>query len=248
MRDINQLHPLLQVKVNELLELCKHNGISIKIGECVRTVAEQDALYAQGRSKPGAIVTNCAGATYSSMHQWGVAFDFFLNMDIDGDGQTNDDIYNNTTKIFEKVGKLGQSIGLEWGGSWKNKDLPHFQLADWGSTAKQLKNIYGTPQKFFATWTDTKVNQEQAQKKQVAAKNDYEPAEAYDKSIAGTYTITAKSGLRLRRGPSKDIITLMPKKSTVHCYGYFTQKDESWLLVTYGKYTGYCSKEYLAKK
>lgn len=156
MRDITQLHPILQQKANELIALCRKNGIEIKIGECLRTVAEQDALYAQGRTKPGNKVTNAKGSTYSSMHQWGVAFDFYLNMDVDGDGSKADDAFNNRTRLFNKVGALGVSIGLEWGGNWKSiVDLPHFQLPNWGSTATKLRNTYGTPEKFRATWGGT---------------------------------------------------------------------------------------------
>lgn len=156
MRDVTQLHPILQQKANQLIELCERNGIRIKIGECVRSVAEQDALYAQGRTKPGSIVTNAKGSSYSSMHQWGVAFDFFLDMDVDGDGSKSDDAFNNKTGLFNKVGALGKSIGLEWGGDWKSiVDLPHFQLPNWGSTATKLRNTYGTPEKFRATWGNT---------------------------------------------------------------------------------------------
>lgn len=154
MRDVTQLHPELQIKVGQLKALCEANGITIGISECLRTVAEQDALYAKGRTTGGSIVTNCKGSTYSSMHQWGVAFDFYLQVDVDGDGKTSDDAFNDSTGLFEKVGKLGQSIGLEWGGAWKSiKDKPHFQLPDWGSTASKLKKQYGTPEKFMATWT-----------------------------------------------------------------------------------------------
>lgn len=153
MRDISALHPTLIAKLNQLVELCNNNGITIGISECLRTVAEQDALYAKGRTAAGSIVTNCKGSSYSSMHQWGVAFDFYLKMDVDGDGQISDDSYNNSTKLFNKVGALGQSIGLEWGGSWTSPvDLPHFQLPDWGSTATKLKAQYGTPDKFIASW------------------------------------------------------------------------------------------------
>lgn len=152
-RDITQLHPRLQEIIPKLKAECEKNGIKIAISECLRTKKEQDDLYAQGRTKPGSIVTNCKGSTYSSMHQWGVAFDFYLAMDIDGDGKTSDDAFNNSKKTFEAVGKIGKSLGLEWGGDWKSiKDRPHFQLPDWGSTASKLKKLYGTPDKFFATW------------------------------------------------------------------------------------------------
>ena len=150
MRDIKALHPDLQKKYAQLIKLCSKKGITIGVAECLRTKAEQDALYAKGRTAPGKIVTNAKGSSYSSMHQWGVAFDFYLKMDIDGDGQISDDAYNNAKKTFNQVGALAKSIGLEWGGDWKSiKDLPHIQLKDWGSTTSKLKAKYGTPEKFM---------------------------------------------------------------------------------------------------
>lgn len=145
MRDIKKLHPTLQGKISQLKTACEKQGLTIGIGECLRTAAEQDALYAQGRTKPGKKVTNCKGSSYSSMHQWGVAFDFYRN---DGKGA-----YYDKDGFFTKVGKIGQEIGLEWGGSWKSLvDKPHFQLPDWGSTATKLKRQYGRPEAFFKTW------------------------------------------------------------------------------------------------
>ena len=69
MRDIKALHPDLQEKIALLQKKCVAAGITIGIGECLRTKAEQDALYAKGRTKPGKIVTNAKGSSYSSMHQ-----------------------------------------------------------------------------------------------------------------------------------------------------------------------------------
>ena len=144
-RNINELHPRLQEKVSELQKLCENNGLIIGIGECLRTVAEQEALYAQGRTKPGNIVTNARGTSYSSQHQWGIAFDFYRN---DGTGA-----YNESGNFFERVGNLAKSIGLGWGGDWTSiKDRPHLYLTDWGSTAAKLKQQYGTPEKFMKTW------------------------------------------------------------------------------------------------
>ena len=156
MRNISDLHPRLQSKLAELQTLCSNNGITIKIGECLRTVAEQDALYAQGRTAPGSIVTNARGSSYSSQHQWGIAADFYLNMDVDGDGSKSDDAFNNVTGLFDRVGNLAKSIGLGWGGDWKSPvDKPHLYLPDWGSTPSQLKAQYGTPENFFKTWSNS---------------------------------------------------------------------------------------------
>ena len=135
MRDITLCHPRLQCLAAELIKECEKQGLQIKIGETLRTTAEQDALYAQGRSKPGKIVTNAKGSSYSSYHQWGVAFDIYR---ADGCGA-----YYDTDGFFSKVGVIGVSIGLEWGGSWKSiVDKPHFQLPDLGSSTSGIKKIY----------------------------------------------------------------------------------------------------------
>lgn len=153
MRDTTCLHPRLQGKIESIKSLCQKQGLFIGIGECLRTKKEQDALFAKGRTEKGSIVTNARGSTYSSMHQWGVAFDFYRN---DGMGT-----YDNSDGFFEKVGKIGKSIGLEWGGDWTSpKDMPHFQLPDWGSTPKKLKNQYGTPEKFMKTWEIAMTDEE----------------------------------------------------------------------------------------
>lgn len=144
-RDINKCHPRLQELSKKLVSACKGQGLMIGIGECYRTTKEQDALYAQGRTKAGKIVTNAKGSSYSSHHQWGTAFDIYRS---DGKG-----VYTDSDGFFKKVGKIGKSIGLEWGGDWKSPvDKPHFQLPDWGSTTARLKRMYGTPEKFMDTW------------------------------------------------------------------------------------------------
>lgn len=250
MRNVSQLHPKLQKKVEQLKALCQQNGITIGISECVRTVAEQDALYAKGRTTGGSIVTNCRGTSYSSMHQWGVAFDFYLIVDVDGDGKTSDDAFNNATGLFDKVGKLGQSIGLEWGGSWQSiKDKPHFQLPDWGSTATKLKKQYGTPEKFMASWdagAAEKVDQTAAAANVTASKSHTEAAQAKSPAYNKAYTTTANLRLRAGAGTNKDSILTIPKGEKVRCYGYHTTLgDTVWLYVAYKKYTGFASKKYL---
>lgn len=145
MRDENfLLHPELKKLMQELKSACAALGYNIKITECYRTTEEQDALYAQGRYTSGKIVTNARGHDYSSMHQWGVAFDFCRN---------SAKPYDNSDGFFQKVGSIGKNLGLEWGGDWKSiKDLCHFQLPNWGSTPSKLKQMYGVPDNFFRTW------------------------------------------------------------------------------------------------
>ena len=156
-RDIKQLHPRLQEKVAQLKDLCAKEGLALGIGECFRTVAEQDALYAQGRTTKGSIVTNAKGSSYSSQHQWGIAFDFFKNIK----GHEFDD-----AAFFTRVGALAKSIGLAWGGDWTNfVDRPHLYLPDWGSTTTKLKNQYGTFECFKASWDAKPQTQSQPTQK-----------------------------------------------------------------------------------
>jgi len=146
MRDITLCHPRLQKLASQLTSECGKQGLKIAIGETFRTVSEQDALYAQGRTAPGNKVTNAPGSTYSSYHQWGTAFDFYRN---DGQGA-----YNEAGDFFGKVGAIGVSIGLEWGGNWKSPvDKPHFQLPDWGSSTSGIKKVYANPDEFKKTWS-----------------------------------------------------------------------------------------------
>lgn len=139
MRGIEHLITEAQNKANMLVNECAKEGLIVKITDTLRTKDEQDALYNQGRTTPGSIVTNVKYP--NSMHCWGVAFDICRN---DGKGA-----YNDSDGWFSKVGAIGVRIGLEWGGNFKSfVDKPHFQLKQWGSTPSTLKNKYGTPENF----------------------------------------------------------------------------------------------------
>ena len=232
MRDVTQLHPRLQEKFKLLQKKCAQKGITIRATECLRTAKEQDALYAKGRTAPGSKVTNASGKDAKSMHQWGVAVDIVIDMDADKDGDVDiRDLYN--VKLLNVVGKIGESIGLEWGGSWKSiVDKPHFQLPDWGSTPSKLKAKYGSPDKFIATWHKTAKHAKAST----------------DKAFKKTFKTTAN--LKMRTSPdtsdNTNLITTLKKGTKVvgtgKCLTVGTQK---WLEVTSGGKTGYCSKKYL---
>lgn len=229
MKDVKQLHPRLQAKFKLLQKKCAKVGIKIKATECLRTAKEQDALYAKGRTVPGVKVTNACGKDAKSMHQWGVAFDVAIDMDTDHDGDIDiRDLY--CVKLLNVVGKIGQSIGLEWGGSWKSiVDKPHFQLPDWGSTPKKLKTMYGTPERFIASWsTQMKTST--------------------DKVFKRTFKTTAN--LKMRTSPdtsdnSNVKMVIKKGKEVIGTGKYITVGTQKWLEVKYGIRMGYCSKKYL---
>lgn len=242
MRDITKLHPRLQEKFKLLQKKCAQKGIKIRATECLRTAKEQDALYAKGRTAPGSKVTNALGRDAKSMHQWGVAVDIVIDMDADKDGDVDiRDLYN--VKLLNVVGKIGESIGLEWGGSWKSiVDKPHFQLPDWGSTPAKLKAEYGTPTKFIATWAKKTKDTKASDKKTKTTKPS--SSKAYNK----TFTTTAN--LKMRTSPDTsdngNVIQILNKGVKVTGTGkYMTVGTQKWLEVTSGGKTGYCSKKYL---
>ena len=145
MRDITLCHPRLQRIASAWMKACAIEGITVAISETLRTAAEQDALYAQGRTKPGNIVTNAQGRSYRSQHQWGIAFDFYLKMDIDGDGKISDDAYNDSKGHFKRAAEIAKKLGLAWGGDWKSiVDKPHLYLPEWGSTPTALIQQFKT--------------------------------------------------------------------------------------------------------
>ena len=151
--DITMCHPQLQELANKLIQKCDEQGLKIKLTECFRSVYEQDLLYAKGRTLSGSKVTNAKGSSYSSMHQWGIAFDICRN---DGNGA-----YDDFDGFFTKVSVVGKELGLEWGGDWKSiKDKPHYQLKDWGSTPSELKKKYKNPDKFKKSWYNVNKTQQ----------------------------------------------------------------------------------------
>lgn len=116
--NIATLQPEVRPYARSLVQKAAALGITIKVISGLRTYAEQDALYAKGRSKPGPRVTNARGGF--SNHNFGIAFDI---------GIFKGSSYIPESPNYKAVGALGVEMGLEWGGNWKTiKDEPHFQL------------------------------------------------------------------------------------------------------------------------
>jgi len=115
---IATLQPQVRPLARALVQKAARNGIQIKVISGLRTYAEQNALYAQGRTQPGRKVTNARGG-YSN-HNFGIAFDV---------GVFEGTRYLGESPKYKAGGALGMELGLEWGGSWKSiVDEPHFQL------------------------------------------------------------------------------------------------------------------------
>lgn len=135
-RDLKDLHPKVAALAQQFIARCKAKGIDILITSTYRDSESQNALYAQGRTKPGRVVTNAKAG--ESWHNWRCAFDFVPITN--GKAQWED------TATFERCGKIAESLGLEWAGRWTRfRELAHCQytggltLADFqaGKTFKE---------------------------------------------------------------------------------------------------------------
>lgn len=118
------VHGDLLTKVGKVLAAMEALGFPMRICQGVRTVAEQKALYAQGRTAPGSVVTNCDGVLRPSNHQaradgFGHAVDCcFTQGDPFGEGQP-----------WSVYGAAAKAVGLKWGGDFKTiTDRPHVEI------------------------------------------------------------------------------------------------------------------------
>lgn len=122
-RNIDDLHPLVARMARDFLARAKDAGIDLLVTSTFRDNESQDALYAQGRTKPGARVTNARGG--SSYHNYRVALDV---VPIVG----GKPVWGTTGKdgqLWLRVGAIGKSVGFEWAGEWDSfREFPHFQF------------------------------------------------------------------------------------------------------------------------
>jgi len=122
-RDINLLRPDVAANCRKWLELCKANGLNVLVTQTVRDKEYQEHLYAQGRTRPGNIVTNGKVPTFHA-DTVGCAFDFCKNVK----GHEYDD-----NAFFAKAAALAKGMGFSWGGDWKSfVDMPHIQWDNHG--------------------------------------------------------------------------------------------------------------------
>lgn len=144
-RDLSLLHPRLQAILPRIKAECEVQALPVLWTDGLRTKAEQDALYAQGRTAAGTVVTNVRYP--DSLHNWGVAVDFCRNVK----GREYDDSDN----FFFRVAFVAKAYGLDWGGDWTSfRDKSHLQLGEYSidGTTDYLHRTYGTPDRFIATW------------------------------------------------------------------------------------------------
>ena len=116
-KNLATLEPVVAKIGREHLRRLSALGLTFKVTSGRRTQAEQDALYAKGRTEPGPKVT----WTRKSRHLTGRAYDLTL---FSGKNPVWD------SKHYDTAGRIGEELGMTWGGRWKGgkTDRPHFEL------------------------------------------------------------------------------------------------------------------------
>lgn len=141
---IQLMHPKVRAEVEHMYKAQIVPALSgramCRFAYTLRTFEEQNALYAQGRTrlfdangKRLGKITNARGG--QSIHNYGLAFDIVLLIDSNKDGSFESASYN-TIMDYDKdsradwmeVVNICKANGWSWGGDWKSfKDAPHFE-------------------------------------------------------------------------------------------------------------------------
>lgn len=138
---IAKLHPKVQPMIVGSLNIANVKLTArsqVRIAQGIRTFAEQDALYAIGRTKPGKKVTNARAG--DSIHNFGLAVDIVLIIDgKEASWDVKKDWDNDKQSDWMEVVAVFKQCGFKWGGDWVSfKDMPHFECT-FGFTLAQLK-------------------------------------------------------------------------------------------------------------
>ena len=122
LNNLNTLHPKFRpsaIQAWTQAQAAMPANVQIVVVQGLRTFAESDALYAQGRTAPGPIVTKAAAG--QSYHNYGLAFDFAMITD----GHDDDAVGPNWLKVVS----IMEANGMFWGGNFPEgfHDNPHFE-------------------------------------------------------------------------------------------------------------------------
>ena len=117
--DLACLHPVLRHKVLDLLSRLSAESVPFRLFEGFRSPERQQYLYAQGRTRPGRIITKAP--PWTSYHQYGLAGDFVLYENGTWTWETG----GAKARYWRRLQEIGKQLGLEP----LSFEMPHLQLA-----------------------------------------------------------------------------------------------------------------------
>ena len=102
-RNLDDLLPPVKQRVEQFIAKCEEQGIDLIITSTYRDIESQNALFAQGRTAPGNIVTNAKGG--ESYHNFRCAVDVVPIVNGKPD-------WNGAHPVWKQVGEIGKTCGL----------------------------------------------------------------------------------------------------------------------------------------
>lgn len=141
---VTGLHPQLAEAFSIIQNEFRARKLNVGLHSGVRSHAEQQRLWMLGReiinsdgktelNPMGNIITNAQA--FNSFHEFGLAGDIVPKNEV---GQWT---WNWSDENWEQLGSFGEKLGLVWGGRWKFKDLPHFQIKT-NLAISEIKKIF----------------------------------------------------------------------------------------------------------
>ena len=104
----------------QIIQSAKNLGYSLIVAEGYRSAEKQNSYYAQGRTKPGKVITYKKGNEGKHTQRKAVDFDFVVN------GKQSNAQNNN----WNVIGQFAKELGLIWGGDWKLRDYRHVEMPE----------------------------------------------------------------------------------------------------------------------
>jgi peptidoglycan L-alanyl-D-glutamate endopeptidase CwlK len=127
-RKVEDLTPEVQAKLKEFAVRMAEEGIPWMLTCTLRPQEEQDALYEQGRTKPGKIVTWTRHSKHTPRQGYNGksrAFDIAILKDGKPTWDVKVSVDGDDIPDYDEAGRIGKECGLRWGGDFG--DRPHFE-------------------------------------------------------------------------------------------------------------------------
>ncbi len=235
-RELARLNPVMAERIRATAADLRAQGINVMVAPKggMRTFAEQDQLYAQGRTAPGNRVTNVRGG--GSYHNYGLAVDLVPTT---ANGRPT---WNASNETWNKIGAAGERQGLEWGGRWSSfPDRPHFQMTGGTRSASDLRSTYQNGG-LNAVWDRVNRNTPGAANGNNAPANPNNPANPNSPAAPGGTTTAPANGnsaavptARLQRGARGEQVRQL--QDALVKLGYMTQAEMNTGPGTFGPRT-----------
>ncbi len=115
-RKLDDLNARFKPLAMMLIAKCAEAGLPVAIIDTLRTPEEHAANLAKGVSW-----------TQHSKHLDGLAIDIcpFATFQLHGANKLQ---WDAADPAWQTIGEIGESMGLRWGGRWKQKDMGHFEF------------------------------------------------------------------------------------------------------------------------